>query len=135
MDEALETLTAGWEKRPGAALEAIRGRESAIGIHFPTDYVAFMLNSNGASGDNGRMIIEIDPIEEMAPDDAPLRGLPGLYRFGGDGAEETFAFDTRGDRVTIAMVRDSIDEEDILWQGDTFGEFLTNVPLYERRRR
>jgi len=70
----------------------------------------------------------------MAPDDAPLPELPGLYRFGGDGGEETFAFDAPGDRLAIVMVRDSIDDEDILWQGDTFMEFLHNVPLYRSTR-
>jgi hypothetical protein len=94
-----------------------------------------MLRSNGGSGDNGRMFIEIDPIEEMAPDDAALPHLPGLYRFGGDGAEEAFVFDARRDSVTIAMVRDSVSEEDILWQGDTFTEFLANVPLYDQSPR
>jgi hypothetical protein len=69
----------------------------------------------------------------MAPDDGPLPEMPGLFRFGGDGAEETFAFDTRGDRVVIVMVRDSVSDDDILWQGDTFTEFLQNVPLYKTR--
>jgi hypothetical protein len=135
VEETLDALTAGWEKRPGASLAAIRERERALGISFPPDYVEFMLRSNGGCGDNGRMSIEIDPIEGMAPGDAALPYLPGLYRFGGDGAEEEFVFDARGDQVTIAMVRDSINEEDILWQGDTFTEFLANVPLYDRSRR
>ena len=133
--ERLDALTEGWEKRPGASLTAIRERERALGFSFPSDYVEFMLRSNGGSGDNGRMFIELDPIDEMAPGDAALPHLPGLYQFGSDGAEETFVFDARGDRVSIAMVRDSVSEEDILWQGDTFTEFLANVPLYEQSRR
>jgi hypothetical protein len=115
-------------------LSVIRKREGALGIVFPADYVEFMLSSNGGSGESDAIGIEIDPIEEMAPDDAPLPEMPGLFRFGGDGAEETFAFDARGDRVSIVMVRDSIDDEDILWQGDTFTEFLRNVPLYRPPR-
>ena len=91
-----------------------------------------MLSSNGGRGESDEIGIEIDAIEEMAPDDAPLPDLPGLFRFGGDGAEETFAFDVRGDHIAIVMVRDSVSDEDILWQGDTFIEFLRNVPLYGR---
>lgn len=134
MNPELAALTANWEKRPGAEVSVIREREDALGIVFPADYVEFMLSSNGGSGGSDEIGIEIDPIEEMAPDDAPLPELPGLFRFGGDGAEETFAFDARGDRVSIVMVRDSIDDEDILWQGDTFTEFLRNVPLYRPPR-
>jgi hypothetical protein len=130
----LQALTAGWEKRPGAPLVVIRERESTLGIEFPADYVDFMLSSNGGYGNKEEITIEIDPIEAMAPDDAPLPELPGLFRFGSDGAEETFAFDGRGERIAIVMVRDTIDEEDILWQGDTFTEFLRNVPLYQPRR-
>jgi hypothetical protein len=133
MNPELAALTAGWEKRPGAQLSVIREREGGLGIIFPADYVEFMLSSNGGCGGSGEIGIEIDPIEEMAPDDAPLPEMPGLFRFGGDGAEETFAFDARGDRVSIVMVRDSIDDEEILWQGDTFTEFLRNVPLYRPR--
>jgi hypothetical protein len=130
VDPELRALTVNWAKRPGAPLEALRERERSLGFRFPADYAAFMLASNGGSGDCGEILIEIDPIEEMAPDDQPLAELPGIYRFGGDGAEETFAFDVRGDRLRIVMVRDSVDEEDILWQGDSFTEFLRNVPLY-----
>jgi hypothetical protein len=128
----LATLTADWQKFPGATESVIRDREKALGVPFPADYIEFMLSSNGGSGDNGEIGIVIDPIQEMAPNDEPLPYLPGLYRFGGDGAEETFAFDARGSRVTIVMVRDSIADEDILWQGDTFTEFLRNVPRYGR---
>ena len=128
MNPELAALTATWEKRPGAHLSTIKARERALGIIFPTDYVEFMLSSNGGYGGSDAIGIEIDPIEEMTPNDAPLPNMPGLFRFGGDGAEETFAFDARGDRVSIVMVRDGIDDEDILWQGDTYTEFLRNVP-------
>lgn len=134
MNPELAALTASWERRPGAELSVIREREGALGITFPADYVEFMRSSNGGSGENDEIWIEIDPIEEMAPNDAPLPEMPGLFRLGGDGAEETFAFDARGDRVSIVMVRDSIAEEDIVWQGDTFIEFLRNVPLYRPPR-
>jgi hypothetical protein len=129
----LEELTAAWEKRPGASLALIQEREKALGIKFPVDYVEFMVTSNGGYGDTECIAIEIDPIEEMALDDAPLPGMPSLFRFGGDGAEETFAFDSRGDQVAIVMVRDSVESEDILWQGNTFTEFLRNVPRYDDR--
>jgi SMI1 / KNR4 family (SUKH-1) len=128
MNPELAALKATWQKRPGAQLSIIRERECALGIIFPSDYVEFMLSSNGGYGGSDEIGIEIDPIEEMAPDDAPLPEMPGLFRFGGDGAEETFAFDARGDRVSIVMVGDSIADEDVVWQGDTFTEFLRNVP-------
>jgi hypothetical protein len=135
MNPELEALTADWEKCPGASPTLIRERESALGITFPADYVEFMLSSNGGRGCNDNITIEIDPIEAMAPDDEPLPEMAALFRFGGDGAEETFAFDGRGDQAAIVMVRDSVDEDDILWQGETFTEFLRNVPLNRRRRK
>jgi hypothetical protein len=95
MPTELDLLTAQWQKRPGASIESIREREASLGFRFPGDYVAFMVASNGAFGDSDWAVIEIDPIEEMAPNDQPLDGVPGVFRFGGDGAEETFAFDIR----------------------------------------
>lgn len=130
MDAELAALTADWQRRPGAELEVIRERERSLGFTFPADYVEFMLDSNGAIGDKEEISVEIDRIEEMAPDDAALPYLPGIFRFGGDGAEEIFAFDARGDQVRIVMVRDSLSEQDILWQGDAFTEFVRNVPRY-----
>jgi hypothetical protein len=127
MPTELDLLTAHWQKRPGASIESIREREASLGFMFPVDYVTFMVTSNGAFGDNVRVVIEIDPIEEMAPDDQPLDGVPGVFRFGGDGAEETFAFDIRRGDVVIVAVRDSIDEEDILRLGRSFTEFVRNV--------
>jgi hypothetical protein len=115
----------------GAAPEAIRDRERSLGFEFPLDYVEFMLDSNGASGDKEEIGIEIDPIGQIAPGDEPLPHLDGIFRFGGDGAEEIFAFDARDDQVRIVMVRDSISEQDILWEDDTFTEFVRNVPLYD----
>jgi hypothetical protein len=128
----LAQLTAHWEKRPGASIEAVREREASLGFEFPGDYVQFMLASNGGVGDKEEIEIRIDPIEEMAPDDQPLPGLAGVFPFGGDGAEETFAFDIRSGVVEIVMVRDSVSAKDVLWQGDTFAEFVRNVPVYRR---
>ena len=127
MNPELAGLTDNWQKRPGATMQAIRDREASLGFSFPADYVEFMLACNGAFGDSEAAIIEIDPIEEMAPDDEPLAGLPGLFRFGGDGAEETFAFDVRSGNVQIVAVRDSVSEEDILRLGTSFTEFLLNT--------
>jgi hypothetical protein len=127
MPTELDLLTAHWQKRPGVSIESIREREASLGFRFPSDYVAFMVTSNGGFGDSVRAVIEIDPIEEMAPGDQPLDGLPGVFRFGGDGAEETFAFDIRNGEVVIVAVRDSIDEEDILRLGSSFTEFVLNA--------
>lgn len=123
----LTRLTAHWQKRPGASIEAIQEREASLGFSFPADYVAFMIASNGGFGDSDSAIIEIDPIEEMAPDDHPLAGMPGVFRFGGDGAEEAFAFDIRGGEVEIVAVRVSVSDEDILRLGTTFTEFVRNA--------
>lgn len=59
MNSEPATLTASWEKRPGARLSAIRERESSLGIIFPADYVEFMLSSDGANGGNDEIEIEI----------------------------------------------------------------------------
>jgi hypothetical protein len=85
--------------------------------------------SNGAFGDSERAIIEIDLIEEMAPDDQPLAGLPGVFRFGGDGAEQTFAFGTRTPQVELVAVADSVSDEDSLQLGRTFVEFVRKAQV------
>jgi hypothetical protein len=79
MNPELAALTANLERRPGAELSVIREREGALGIIFPADYVEFMRSSNGGSGGNDEIWIDIDPIEEMAPNDAPLPEIPGLF--------------------------------------------------------
>jgi hypothetical protein len=123
----LTDLTAHWQKRAGASIETIRGREVSLGFSFPPDYIEFMLASNGAFGDTEAAFIEIDPIEMMAPDDEPLVGLRGVFQFGSDGGGEAFCFDVRSGEVKIVAVRDSISEEDILPLGATFTEFVRTV--------
>jgi hypothetical protein len=127
MNSELIGLTADWRKQAGASIDAIRDREASLGFSFPPDYVEFMLASNGAFGDTEAAVIEIDSIEEMAPDDQPLVGLRGIFRFGGDGGGETFAFDIRSGEVQIVAVRDSVSDEDILPLGATFTEFVRNA--------
>ena len=128
MDERLASLTAGLDRRKGAALEAIREREEQLGLRFPSDYVEFMLASNGGEGFVGESYVRIEPIEEVMSDD--LRAsLPderaGLVVFGSNGALEAFAFDTRGPELRIVMFpRIGVDEEEVIGQGRTFSDFL-----------
>ena len=50
---------------------------------------------------------------------------PGLVVFGGNGAGEAYAFDPRGEYMTIVMFPwIGHDDEEILFQGRTFTEFL-----------
>src|SRR5919106_3881199 len=128
MDERLASLTADLERRRGTALAAIREREEQLGLRFPSDYVEFMLASNGGEGFVGESYVRIEPIEELMSDD--LRAsLPderaGLVVFGSNGALEAFAFDTRGPELRIVMFPwIGIDEEEVIEQGRTFTDFL-----------
>lgn len=139
MNPELAALTEDLEKRPGASLEAIRQRERELGIQFPQDYVEFMLASNGAEGFVGgdRAYVQIEPIEQMM-NDRLQRDLnesrPGLVVFGSDGAGEAYAFDPRGEDLRIVMFPwIGHDEEEILFQGRSFTEFLRSVPRWPAR--
>lgn len=140
MNHELAALTADLTKAPGAQLAAIRDREAELGITFPVDYVEFKLSSNGAEGFVGgdRLYVRIDPIEEMMSDELQeslARDRPGLVVFGSDGGGEAFAFDTRGDEVTIVMFPwIGLDDEEVLPQGRTFSEFLRRAPALARPR-
>jgi len=128
MEERLASLTAGLERRKGAALVAIREREEQLGLRFPSDYVEFMLASNGGEGFVGESYVRIEPIEELMSDDQRAL-LPderaGLVVFGSNGGLEAFALDTRGPELRIVMFPwIGIDQEEVIGQGRTFTEFF-----------
>ena len=94
----------------------------------PKDYVDFLRESNGAEGFVGDSYLilfgaeAIEPINEAAAVD---RFAPGLIIFGSDGGGKSYAFDTRGDEVTIVEFFDmDIGDEEPTFCAKSFIGFL-----------
>lgn len=132
MNEHLSTLTESLSKKPGAKLSDIQKVINFLGIKPPDDYIAFLLDSNGAEGfmKGGRYLI-LDSVEQLIPCNEPYGlGLsgPGFVSFGSDGGTMLFAFEIRASIPKIVEV-DSVcmDMGAIIFRGWCLTEFLEQL--------
>ena len=111
-------------------LEVISEIENKLGVKFPSDYIEFMLFSNGYEGSIGESYIAIWPIEELieANESCEVEEYtPGLILFGSDGGEEAFAFDMRTDNIKYVMVPYMLEFEAVIDQGNSIMEFFERL--------
>jgi len=132
MNAQLAALTDCLSKKPKAKLSEIQNTFQVLGMNPPEDYVAFLLESNGAEGfTKGGRYLMLESVEQLVPCNEPY-GLgtsgPGLVSFGSDGGTMLFAFDTRESPPTIVEV-DSVCMEmgKIILLGRSFTEFLEHL--------
>ena len=129
IDEDFKRLSAKLKTRPPAEPKDITEFEAARGIKLPTDYVSFMLQSDGAEGPVGKNgYLNLWKIGELIELNQAYRAeefAPGLLLFGSDGGDEAFAFDTRVSGLPIVetpFVGMSL--EDAIPLASTFTELL-----------
>lgn len=99
-----------------------------MGIHFPDQYISFVLESNGVEGSIGSCsYLAIWPAEQLAilnEEYAVNEFSPGLVYFGSDGGGMAYAFDRRDGKMQIVEIPfESIDIGDIKLLGNTFVDF------------
>jgi cell wall assembly regulator SMI1 len=129
IDEPLHSL-------PIRELPEIRQRDSPLrrrieqelGVALPDDYVEFVSHHNGTEGHVGGELLQLLRFEELPSyrkASAYEELLPSLIPFGTNGSGELFAFDVRTFPMTIvAMQNPSIDVDEAIVLGHSFGEFL-----------
>jgi hypothetical protein len=86
-------------KNPPAKDAVIRMLITDASVELPEEYLAFLRVSNGGELDVELGRFDLWPAEEIVQANRELRVeefLPGFFVFGGDGANELLAFDTRG---------------------------------------
>jgi len=91
----------------GAREQSVQVAEQVLRFAFPPDFRAFLLASNGATGEIWGQHIEIWSVEDILSGNEPMEvGLlaPGLVGFGSDGANEMYAFDSRMGLNSIVRV-------------------------------
>ena len=121
------------ELREGAQGEAIYQLERELNIKLPDEYKDFMQYSNGGVGTIGDNYLEIWPIEEINSSNQELlveEFAPGLLLFGGDGANELFAFDTREANLPVVNVPMIVMcHDDAQFCNETFLGFLNDLSV------
>lgn len=112
-----------------ASIETLEEVQAKLKVRFPTDYIEFMLESNGAEGQIGsNSYLTVWPAEQIIPLNdgyAVSEFTPGLVYFGSDGGGMAYAFDFRGTTpLIVEFPFDSIKIDDVKFCGNTFSDFL-----------
>jgi hypothetical protein len=95
MDTRVKTILRDCKMRPGADPEALEALAQSIGMRFPHDYVAFILDSNGVEGFVGDNYLWIWPLEQIPLYRKLCDEMPYIVFIASDGDGEGFAYDTR----------------------------------------
>jgi hypothetical protein len=126
--DRIKSIVSGMALNKGGDLESIRKTEKELNFVFPDDFKKFLLFSNGATGEIDGDYLELWAVEEIPVSNKVIeidKYAPGLVAFGGDGANELYAFDTRKTPCTIVQIPMIGMELDVVWEcADTFEHFL-----------
>jgi hypothetical protein len=104
MNARIAQLVREMNRNLGASESSLQEAQASLQISLPADYVAFMSETNGATGFVGNSYLNLMPIEELAARNERLKSAeytPGLLIFGSDGGGMAYAFDTRSDPMPI----------------------------------
>jgi hypothetical protein len=126
--DKIKSIVSRMALNKGARLESIRKTEKELNFVFPDDFEKFLLFSNGATGEIDGDYLELWAVEEISVSNSVIqinKYAPGLVAFGGDGANELYAFDARKTPGTIVQIPMIGMELDSVWEcADTFEHFL-----------
>ena len=98
-----------WARSMPASEEVIRQLTIKAGIELPSDYIAFLRQSNGGEGELGvdPGWFQIWPAEEVVSNNdgyETAEYVPGFFAFGSSGGGEMFAFDLRKDHRGAVVI-------------------------------
>ena len=116
---------------PPASQEQIKMIEKKLGVALPTQYIDFLLHSNGYEGIVGKSYLVLWKIENLVmlnEEYAVNEFAPYLVLIGSDGGGEAYAFDTRMNGFPIIntpFIGLGLEEETII--GNSFSEFFENL--------
>lgn len=117
---------------PGATDGVVESVESSLELKLPTDYVAFMRESNGGEGSVGGdsfvMLWKLDELEAFNRDYEVADYCNGLLLFGSSGGGEAYGFNTKQTPWTVVRVPFvGMDESLIESVGESFTDFLQRL--------
>ena len=112
--------------------------EQEVGVRLPSDYVAFLMESDGGEGEIGLnyvMLWRASEIAELNRAYEVFDHVPGLLLFGSSGGGEAYAFDLRRPGYPIVRVpfvgMDLSTARDV---ADTFRGFVEALSASDRER-
>ncbi len=137
--EEIKRIVSEMRMQSAADKKVIEDAEDKLKIVFPSDYVDFLRFSNGAAGDIGDEYINFWSIEEVVEAHYDMQmesAMPGFVAFGGDGANEIYAFDMRTEAKAVVEVPLIVmNLEDLWFCSETFTGFLLMKARGERCKR
>ena len=120
-------LAPGIALRPAAGFDTV-DRLRWIYPDMPQEYLDLLAAANGGEGLVGDQYVILTPSEEIWADNDDIgvsEYAPGFVVFGGDGAEELFAFDARAIPWSYGRLRlDGLSADSFVPMGRTLEEFL-----------
>lgn len=111
---------------PPAIIDQIKEVEKHFQIEFPSDYVDFMLQSDGAEGSINEAYVQLWKIEDLPRRNAGYefkKDFADLILFGSDGGGEAYAFEKQNNMFIVNPPYIG-SPEDTRKCAKTFSEFL-----------
>jgi hypothetical protein len=109
--------------------EKISRTQAALSIKFPSDYISFLLTTNGFEGKLGQsysILIQIERIEEYTKGYCG-EFFPWAVYIGGDGGNEMYIIDKRKEKLQFGLLPFISEENDFIPLGETFEEFIRHL--------
>ena len=112
-----------------ADLETISKVEQMLSIKFPSDYISFLLASNGFEGNLGQSYSRFIQLEQIQEYTKMYGGkfFPWIVFIGSDGGNEMYVLDKRGEKLQFGILPYVGDEDDFIPLGETFEEFVRHL--------
>jgi hypothetical protein len=129
MDSGIEHLTAAMDK--AGSVSEVFVEEILAGFDFtpPADYLAFILNHDGAEGVVNKSYLQILPIQDLAKYNKMYEAdkyAAGYFIFGSNLGGTAYAFDKKGDKIVGFELVDMISGE-MQVLGTDFSSFLKTL--------
>jgi hypothetical protein len=121
-------LTAKMKLKSGASKDSLSRVQAHFGLNFPSDYLNFLLRTNGGEGLIGSEYLILWSIDDLITlNDAYSvdKFAPGLILIGSDGGDTAYAIDTRtSDLCFIEVPFIGMDLQEVKTCGKKFLDFL-----------